>query len=286
MVGELIKRRRPLMPAAPDALKHRRLADRLDGLAGMAWAYSVMHFSGMSARAAGIYFTPAEHLITAGNGYSADSGVFNSYLKGTRKPLSGPRGKNGVDLIAAVGKEDYGNRANSWLEHPLWKIFSRNAPQEYLAEFCAPDKIPLHIVPYLLTNDFSVIPAELAPRILRATDFLYVCAFYRAFHIGGYPSTLVPLIRYLLPQVCSLDPVFGYIHDPFVRMLEDYYFKTDEQVQDAWPVEEPPCFDPQFTDDMFDDGPCPLNGTGKAKHVCDRCESGGGGSAPKFDWYT
>lgn len=274
------------MPAAPDALKHRRLADRLDGLAGMAWAYSVLHFSGMSARSAGIYFTPAEHLITAGNGYSADSGVFNYYLKGTRKPVSGPRGKNGVDLIAAVGREEYGSRANSWLEHPLWKIFSRNVSQEYLAPFCAPEKIPLHIVPYLFAKDLSAIPVERAPRILRARDFLYVCAFYRAFHAGGYPSTLVPLIRYLVPQVCSLDPIFGYIHAPFMRMLEDNYFKTDEQVLDAWPVEEPPCFDPKYSEDMFEDAPCPLNGTGKAKHVCERCEIGGGLIASEFDWDT
>jgi len=275
------------MPVAPDALGQKRLADRLDGLAGMAWAYSVLHYSGMTARAAGIYFTPAEHLITDQSGYSADSGIFNQYLKGKRKPLSGPRGKHGVDLIAAVGKEDYGSRANSWLEHPLWRIFSREVSSQDLTTYVVESKIPLQIAPYLFSENFADMPADQAPRIVKANDFLYVCALYRSAHKGRYPSAMVPLLRYLVPQVCSLDPIFGYIHAPFMRMLEDYYFKTDEQVVATLPVDVPPCIDPAFSDVLLpDDGPCPLKGKGKATDVCDRCESGGGGSALELDWYT
>lgn len=279
------KRRKPLLPALPDVLGKMHLADRLDGLAGMAWAYAVLHYSGMTARAAGIYFTPPEYLITDKAGYTADSGIFNHYLKGLRKPIAGSRGKNGVDLVAAVLQEPYGRRANAWLDHPLWRIFARNVSREYLAIFVAEGNIPLHIVPYLFSTDFSGIPEELAPRITKPGDFLYVCAFYRSMHIGGYPSAMVPLIRYLFPQVCSLDPVFGYICAPFVRMLEEYFFKTDEQVAASCPVDVPPCVDPEFSDILLpDDGPCPLSGKGKAKHVCERCEGGGGGSVPELDW--
>lgn len=279
------KRRRPLQPAASDALGTMHLADRLDGLAGMAWAYAVLHYSGMSARAAGIHFTPPEHLITDRAGHTADSGLFNHYLRGQRKPIAGARGKNGVDLVAAVGQETYGRRANVWLDHPLWRIFARSVSQEGLAIFLGEGNIPLQIVPYLFRDDFSEIPAEQAPRITKSGDFLYVCAFYRQMHIGGYPSAMVPLLRYLVPQVCSLDPVFGYIYAPFVRMLEEYFFKTDEQIAAACPVDVPPCVDPEFSDILLpDDGPCPLSGKGKTKHVCERCEGGGGGSVPELDW--
>jgi hypothetical protein len=285
MVNEFSKRRTPLKPAEPNALKHKCLSDRLDGLAGMAWAYSALHYSGKSARALGIHFTPVEHLITDRYGNSADSGIFGQYLKGLRKPQLGPRGKHGVDLVAAVGNESYGNKANFWLNHALWKIFSRDVSNEDLEAHLDERKVPLCIVSSLYSQDFSNIPPDEAPRILRGNDFLYVCAMYRSFHKAGSWSAIAPLIRYLLPQVCSFDPIFGYIHAPFLRMLEDFYFKTDEQVLAARPVDGPPCVDPDFSDVLIpEDGPCPLNGKGKAKHVCERCEGGGG--APELDWST
>lgn len=277
-------RRKPLLPASLDVLGSMRLDDRLDGLAGMAWAYSILHYSGMTARAAGIHFTPSPYLNTDKFGNTADSGIFNHYLKGKRKPIAGARGKNGVDLVTAVLKEPYGRRANAWLDNPLWRIFSRNVSHEYLGQFCGEGKIPVHIVPYLFNTDFSEIPAELAPRITKPSEFLYICAFYRSMHTDGYPSAMVPLMRHLLPQVANLDPVFGYIYAPFVRMLEDYYFKTDEQVLAAWPVDMPPCVDSQLPDQLFDDGPCPLHGTGKETKACEQCERGGGMLMPEFDW--
>ncbi len=263
--------------AKPDALGQKKhLSDRLGGLAGMAWAFAVLHESGMTPRAAGIYFTPPENLKKDKNGDPVDAGVFRHYLSGERKPIAGPRGKYGVDLVAAVGKEIYGKVANSWLDHPLLKIFARDVSPVLLSNLCAEEKIPLHIVPSLLTKDFSDLSGEGAPAMRRLSDFLFVCAFYRMAHDGGYPSTIAPLIRYLIPQVCKLDPVFNFIHAPFVKMLEDYYFKTDEQVVSAWPVEMPPCVDPEFSQHEFTDGACLLNGRGKAKDVCNKCLSGGG----------
>lgn len=284
MEDEPKERRKPLLPAAPGVLGKKRLMDRLDGLAGMAWAYAVLHYSGMTARAAGIHFTPSEYLITDKAGHSADSGIFNQYLKGQRKPVAGPRGKNGVDLVAAVGQKTYGIRANSWLDHPLWKIFARDASHEFLSKFCAPDRIPLHIVPFLYTSDFSDTQPDRAPRIQKLRDFLYVCAFYRAMHMGGYSSALVPLIKHLVPQVCRLDPIFGYVHAPFVTMLEEYYFKTDDQAEAEWPLEMPPCVDTHYSDELFGNRSCPFYGTERAIKVCQRCESGAGKSPPEIDW--
>ena len=95
-------------------------------------------------------------------------------------------------------------------------------------------------------------------------------------NLGGLPSAGMPLIRNLTPQVCERDPVFRHIHAQFIKMLDDFYFKSDEEVVAAWPVEMPPCVDSEFSDHELVDGPCRLNGLGKAKDVCKRCLSGGG----------
>ena len=259
--------------AKPDSLGLQNLSNRLDGLAGMAWAFSVLSHSGMSPRAAGIYFTPPVYLKKDQHGDPVDSGVFRYYLNGKRKPIAGPRGKNGVDLVAIVGNEPYGSQVNLWLDHPLLNIFVRDVAPEYLASFCAVEKIPVHIIPSLFTKDFSDINWDAAPKVRRLSDFLYVCAFYKMLHTDGYASTVAPLIRYLVPQVCKLEPAFNFIHAPFVKMLEDYYFKTDEYVVEARSVDYPPCFDSEFSDPVITDGPCLLIEQGKAEDVCIRCQS-------------
>ena len=262
-------RLKTLIPASSDALKQVRLVDRLHGLAGMAWAYAVLHYSGMTARAASIYFTPPEHLKVDKKGGPVSSGIIQKYLNGSHKPRTGPRGKNQVDLYGLVAQESYGAKANSWLSHPLWTIFQREVTDKYLQAFCTPRYMSIDIVENLFRTDFS---DEDGPKLKRFEEFLYVCAFYRSFQKAKYPSTIFPLLKHLLPKACELEPIFRYVQAPFLELVEKHYFKTDQQVKEAWPKVVPPCVDPRFSGQSSDGYPCPLMGIGDAKHICVECD--------------
>lgn len=262
-------RLKTLLPAPADALKQVRLVDRLHGLAGMAWAYAVLHYSGMTARAASIYFTPPEHLKLDKKGGPVSSGIIQKYLNGSHKPRTGPRGKNQVDLYGLVAQESYGQQANAWLSHPLWTIFQRDVPDRYLQTFCTPRNMSIEIVENLFRTNF---PEGKGPKLRRFEEFLYVCAFYRTFQKSKYPSTIYPLLKHLLPLACEFEPVLGYVQAPFLELIENSYYKSDAQIQDAWPQEVPPCVDPRFEGQSTDGYPCPLMGLGDAKDVCVECD--------------
>ena len=194
----------------------------------MSWAYGVLLHTGYTASGASKRFSPP---LVEGREQS-NSKLMYQYLRGDRAPTRGARGRYGFDLVATVDSHPHGQMATRWIDHPLWMIFDENTTGRELEQFLGED-----VYPPLLT-EFSVCTEtptgeKLDERQRRALelqifdDFVCVCAFFRLGHLAGIrlgetPPTY-PLLKFLIPQAARLEPIFGYVQAPFLRMIEDFY---------------------------------------------------------------
>lgn len=213
-----------LVAAPANQLKQPDLAKRLEGLRGMAWAYGVLHHTGYSASGASKRFSPP----VESEQDQANSKIMYQYLRGDRAPTRGARGKYGFDLVAAVDKHPQGKLATKWLDHPLWLIFDPKTKGDELEPFLEEDFFPPALAEFVLAADLPP-QTELTSQQLEALeleifdDFVAVCAFCRGSHMAGYRPLGIGLLEHLLPQAGSIEPVFGYIQAPFLKMVQDFY---------------------------------------------------------------
>lgn len=194
----------------------------------MSWAYGVLLHTGYTASGASKRFSPP---LVEGREQS-NSKLMYQYLRGDRVPTRGARGRYGFDLVAAVDSHPHGQMATRWLDHPLWMIFDENTTGREIEQFLSEDVYPP------LLAEFSVceeIPSaeELDERQRRALelqifdDFVCVCALFRLGHLAGMrlgqTPTTYPLLKFLIPQAGRLEPIFGCVQAPFLRMIQDFY---------------------------------------------------------------
>lgn len=213
-----------LPPPAADHLKQSDISGRLAGLRGMAWAYGVLLHTGYTASGASKRFAPSPE-----NGREqSNSKLMYQYLKGDRAPTRGARGKYGFDLVAAVDAHPRGRMARKWLDHPLWMIFDEHTTGRDLEQFLEEDVYPPSLAEFSLCGDIPPI-GNLDERQRKTLelqifdDFVCVCAFFRLGHLSGYKGAAYSLVEYLVPQASKIEPIFGYVHAPFLKMVRDFY---------------------------------------------------------------
>lgn len=217
-----------LEPASQNELKQLDLRERLEGLRGMTWAYAVLHYTGYSASGASKRFSPPLPIGQDPN----NSKIMYQYLHGERAPVQGPRGKYAYDLVAEVDKHPRVKVASRWLDHGLFHIFHPDTEGDALDPFLAHEVVPRINVQFIFENEFptSQMIAECRsekPEIQTFDNFLWVCAMFRLASDKN-SNQFFPLLRYLIPQAAMLEPVFGYVQAPFLKMLEDFYVCVDE----------------------------------------------------------
>ncbi len=207
-----------LKPAAADQLKQPDLAGRIDGLRGMTWAYAILHHTGYSASGASKRFSPPIEL----DGEQPNSKLMYQYLRGERAPIRGPRGKYGFDLVEAVNKHHLANQATRWLDHPLWEVFGDPAGKfvkDYAAEEDSANEMRMmRMLGYAYSSD---TPSQSENVLLDFDDFVALCCCHRiALHMG---RDLFHHVEQMAIFASRVEPVFGYVQAPFLKMINDFY---------------------------------------------------------------
>lgn len=195
----------------------------------MSWAYGVLLHTGYTASGASKRFSPP---LAEGREQS-NSKLMYQYLRGDRTPTRGARGRYGFDLVEAVDSHPHGQMATRWLDHPLWMIFDESTTGRVLEQFLGEDVYPPPLAEFSLHGEIP--PAEeLNERQRRALelqifdDFVCICAFFRLGHLAGlrrsgHTPPTYPLLKFLVPQAGRLEPVFGCVQAPFLKMIQDFY---------------------------------------------------------------
>lgn len=223
-----------LQPAGANQLKQSVLADRIEGLRGMAWAYAVLFHTGYTASGASKRFSATP----AGEVELSNSKLMYQYLRGDRAPTRGPRGRYGFDLVAAVDSHHTGRYATRWLDHPIWTIFNTNTGGQELEPFLDDEAMGPVIGQYWLDDDISLEAAEDAQlssalESLGFEGYLYLCAMLRAANFAGIHAKSgrplhFALLEYLTPYAARIEPVFGLVQAPFLQMIRDFHFPTQK----------------------------------------------------------
>lgn len=221
-------RLRLLQPAKSGALRHEALHARLDGLRGMAWAYSVLHHTGLSASKASLVFS------SRANPDAATSNIMYQYLRGDRAPTQGGRGKFGFDLVKEVDSDPDGSNATPWLSHPFWEIFAEEISMDQLTDYTA--MVPAHLAACLLVQSPPSDPLDLdaqwgAPNINSLDEFVCLCANFRAALKAGYWPHGYWQLLHAAERAALLDPVFGYIKVPFLEMVQRFFAEPAEKAK-------------------------------------------------------
>jgi hypothetical protein len=219
-----------LRPADADQLKQPRLADRIEGLRGMAWAYALLLHTGYTASSASKRFSST----SAPRVESNNSKLIYQYLRGDRAPTPGPRGRYKFDLVAAVNSHHTGHHATRWLYHPLWIIFNEDIDCHRLEKFLDEDALAPDFARYIFREEIPADAAETldfsnAPEPFKFEGYILLCAMIRAANLSGhYTQSRRPvhfsLLEYLTPHAARIEPVFGMIQKPFLQMIRDFHF--------------------------------------------------------------
>ena len=209
-------------------LDHLDVHGRLQSMRAMTWAHAVLRRTGFTASGASKRFSP----VLARGETQTNSKFMYAYLQGKRVPTRGARGKYQYDLVAEVDRYLNANVASKWLDHPLWKIFEPEASELFLGRLVSEDETPHLFSEWLLG---SPIPPKPAPpdkeieslKLQLFDDFVFVCAHHRLGHQAGYKPPASEFTEHLLPQAALLEPDFGYVEKPFLKMLNDFYIRTN-----------------------------------------------------------
>lgn len=242
--------REDLLPAPAGILDNKPLVKRLEGLSGMAWAYTVLARLNLSRYKANVTFSTKEFAN------SKTPSKFNQYIQGMRAPRQLPPGADAFDLVREVERVMQNAEATDWLNHPFWRIFSRTIDDKELKTFFSSfeefnngeigqrkqlfgAKGTMLFAQFPPDDIGSLKGTEDEPRIASFDDFVHLCAMFRMGVNAGYWLGLWQLI-YLSEQAAEMNDVFRFIRAPFVKMLEDYYGKPEwfgraesEQVSDT-----------------------------------------------------
>lgn len=221
-------RRQDNLPEAVPAgyLDHLELAERIRSLRAMTWAYAVLYYTGYTASGASKAFSPP----TDGGKDAVNSKIMYQYLRGERMPVSGPRGKHGYDLVAAVAAHGRAKHADKWLTHPLWQVFDPETSLDDLGEFLTEDAFPTQFAFWIIG---AGIPDERSQtdeerqnlKLVIFDDFVAVCASHRLGYESGYQPPGYRLTDFLVPQASTLEPPIAYVQAAFKKMIRDYYFR-------------------------------------------------------------
>jgi len=221
-------REEKLPEAVPaDYLDHLGLAERIRSMRAMTWAYSVLYYTGYTASGASKAFSPP----TDDGKDPVNSKIMYQYLRGERMPISGPRGKHGYDLVAAVANHGRAKHADKWLTHSLWKVFDPETTKDDLAELLTEDAFPPQFAWWIIGGQIpdKNSQTEVERRnleLLIFDDFVAVCASHRLGYESGYQPPGYRLTDFLVPQAAILEPPFAYVQAPFKKIVRDFYFRA------------------------------------------------------------
>ncbi len=223
--GVTLRTRTESPPVGYTALTQSTLEKRLEGLRGMAWAYAALYYTNLSAAKASIVFCHHHKAASTKTGDPGNSNIFYQYLRGNRAPKIGPRGKNGFDLVSAVGADPQGQHATVWLRHPFIQAFERHSDFDFI-------RIRAFRVPEYIKAAFKLVrdtkSYDGAEHCKTLSDFMFACLWFRyEIELVGIkferrkPSYM--LLKRMSEKAAELDPVFRYIRKPFLRMIQDFF---------------------------------------------------------------
>jgi hypothetical protein len=204
------------------------IARRLGGLRGMAWgAASVINIHMTASR-----LSRLPDLALGGSDdteprrarSSANSKILYQYLRGERHPTSGPRGKYGYDLTAAVHALPGGALARLWLESVLWEVLDPDLSEERARSILS-----------LTEQHQQVMPAR---------EYIRAWCRYRLAMIEQATKAEVKArrtdIARLHKTLSHYDPVFCYIAGPLTFYLHKcephipIQYKSNEVGKKSW----------------------------------------------------
>lgn len=108
--------------AAPDIQTQETRLARLNGLRGMAWAYSVCHYLWKKPTTISLQYSAPNSSLGRADGPKQSSNVMHRYISGKSAPVRGPRGKLGFDLVGAISAHPKGALAERSLDLRIFKM--------------------------------------------------------------------------------------------------------------------------------------------------------------------
>lgn len=214
-------------PVSANYLDDLDVNGRLQSMRAMTWAHAILRCTGYTASGASKLFTP----VLPDGITQTNSKIMYAYLRGERLPTRGERGKHSYDLVDAVDRHPKAHAATKWLDHPLWTIFESEVSSSDLVNFLTKDQWPERFAGWLLGSQIPPVAvqtkAEKASlKLERFDDFVFTCASHRLGHLENYKPVGSNFTEYLIPQAALLEPDFGYVQKPFLKMIKDFYIRT------------------------------------------------------------
>lgn len=227
-----IRRRSELKPAVKFVLKQKTQVGRLEGLRGMAWAYAVLHHTGLSASTASKKFSSKIQPGTDNRKSLVINNHMYKFLKGERAPINAPTGKYKFNLVEAVDKDPLGHLATKWLTLPLWDILHPLVTIQEIRKYLGglPKEFTSVAFSHISTNTLfnRIEDPRAALRVLYKQGTLQaytaVLALLRESHLTGNRTLnehAWSTHRLMLTKMLN-EQVFKLIHQPFLHYVEAF----------------------------------------------------------------
>lgn len=237
--------------AEPDVQTQETRLERLNGLRGMAWAYSACHYLWKKPTTISLQYSAPESSLGPADGPKRSSNLMHRYISGKGAPTRGPRGKFGFDLVGAISADPRGALAEPSLDlrvfrmlHPDTSLMELRALLFELPDAVRPglfDTDPAreteHVAWLRHPLDECIMPPAISSQISRVLPGLWDPRNVEAPLVFGLFETLVGLWAearlicdrqrmaalfwwiYRCADLVLADETFPYIFEPFLAFL-------------------------------------------------------------------